>query len=123
MAALVRVPSVPAAGSARLFKRPVLMVEVGAEVGEILAVTPDRPPLPVPRLLVAKGLELCFDLAMMVHILTDLHVLGGSFPVGPRVPVLPVPFQPPHEAADDGQAGLLGARHGSWLQLWLWCCC
>ena len=57
---------------------------------------------------------------MMVCILADLHVLGGSFPLGPRMQVLPVPLQPPHEAADDGQAGFLGARNGAWLWLWLW---
>ena len=56
----------------------------------------------------------------MVHILADLHVLGGSFPLGPRVAVLLVPLQPPHEAADDGQAGLLRAGDWAWLPLWLW---
>ena len=81
-------------GGARLFRRPVLLVEVGAEVGDVSAVTPDTPPLPLPRVLVAQGLEFRFDLAMMVHILADLHVLGGSFPLGPRVAVLPVPLQP-----------------------------
>ena len=96
-------------------------MEVGAEVGDISAVTPDRPPLLLPRVLLAQGLELRFNLAMMVHILAYLHVLGGSFPLQQRVPVLPVPLQTPHEAADDGQAELaFGAGHGAWLWLRLW---
>ena len=99
-------------------------MEVGAEVGNVSAVTPDTPPPPLPRVLVDQGLELRFDLAMMIHILTDLHVLGGRFPLGPGVAVLRVPLQPPHEAADDGQAGppthVLGAGHGALLWLWLW---
>ena len=95
-------------------------MEVGAEVGDVSAVTPDMPPLPLPRVLVAEGLELRFDIAMMVHILADLHVVRGRFPLGPGVAVLPVPRQPPHDAADDCLAGLLGAGHGDWLWLWLW---
>ena len=71
-------------------------------------------------MLVAHGLELRFDLAMMVHILADLHILGGSFPLGPRVSVLPVSLQTPHEAADDGQAQFHEAGHGALLWLWLW---
>ena len=88
-------------------------------MGNVSAVTPDTQPLPLRRVLVAQSLQLRFDLAMMVHILADLHVLGGSFPLGPRVAVLPVPLQPLHVAAHDGQAGLLGAGHGAWLWLWL----
>ena len=110
-------------GGARLISRPVLLVEVGTEVGDVSAVTPDTPPPPLARVLVAKGLEFRFDLAMIVHILADLHVLGGGFPMGPGVAVLPVPLQPPHEAADDGQAGhpgrVLWAGHGAWWWLWL----
>ena len=88
-------------GGSRLFSRPVLLVEVGAEVGDVSAVTPDTPPLLLPRVLLAQGLELRFNLARMVHILADLHVLAGTLSLGPRVAVLPVPHQPPHEAADD----------------------
>ena len=72
-------------------------------------------------MLVAQGLELRFDLAMMVHTLADL---GDSVPLSPRVAVLPVPLQPSHEAADDGQDGLptyvLGAARGAWLWLLVW---
>ena len=105
------------AGGVRLFSRPGLLVEVGAAVGDVKAVTPDMPPLPLPRLVLAQGLQLRFDLAMMVHILADLQVLEGSFPLGPRVPVPPVALQFPHQAADDGQAGLPGPGHGAWSWL------
>ena len=64
---------------------------------------------------VAQGLELRFDLAMMVHIVADLHELGSSLPLGPIVAALTVPLQPLHEAADNGQAWLLGAGNGVWL--------
>ena len=57
-------------------------------------VTPDTQLLPLPRVLVAHSLKLRFDFAMMVHILADLHVLGGSVRLGPRVAVLPVALQP-----------------------------
>ena len=81
------------------------------------------PLLPGP-MLVAQGLELRFDLAMIIHILRDIHVPGGSFPPGPGVGVLPVPLQPSHEATDNGQAGLPGlmpwAGHGASLWLWVW---
>ena len=60
---------------------------------------------------------------MIVHILADLHLLGGSFYLGPRVAVLLVSLQPPHEAANDGQAKhpgcVLGAGHGAWWWPWL----
>ena len=69
-------------------------MEVGAEGGALWAVTQDTPPLLLPRVPVAQGLELRFDLAMMIHILADLHLLGGSFSLALRVAVLPVPFQP-----------------------------
>ena len=92
-------------GGVRLFSQPVLLVQVGAGFGNVSAVTPDTPPPPLQRVLVAQGLEFRFDLAMMIHILADLYVLGGSFPLEARVSVLPVPLQAPHEAADFGQAG------------------
>ena len=95
-------------------------MEVWAEVGDVSAVTPGTPLLPLPRVLVAQDLELRFDLLMTVHIIGILQLLGCSFPLKPRLPVLPVPLQPPPEAADDGQAGILGAGHGAWLWLWLW---
>ena len=107
-------------GGAQLFSRPVLLVEVGPEIGDVSAVTPDTPPLLLPRVLVAQGLELRFDVSMMVHILADLHVLGRSFPLGPSVTILPVGLQPRHDAADDGQAWLFGAGLGASLWLWLW---
>ena len=100
----------------QLSSRPVLLVEVRAEGGDVSAVMPDTPPVLLPNLLVAEGLELCFDLAIMVHILAELHVLGGSFSLALRVAVLQVPLQPPHEPADDDQArlptDLLGAGQG-----------
>ena len=109
---------------ARLFSWPILLVENGAEVGDVSAVTPDKPPLPLPLVLVAQSLELRFNLSMMVHILAVLHALGGGIPLGPGVAVLPVPFKLSHEATDDGQAGfpslVLGAGHGTWM--WLWVC-
>ena len=95
-------------GGARAFCRSVLLVQIRAQVCGVSAVRPDTPPLPLPHVLVAQGLELRFDLAMMVHILLDVHVLAGSFPLGPRVAVLPVPLQPPHKAADDSQDDSLG---------------
>ena len=58
-AALARV------GGARPLSQPLLLVEVGGEVGDVSAVTPDTPPLPLPRVLVAQGLKLRFDLVMM----------------------------------------------------------
>ena len=74
-------------------------------------------------MLVAQGLELRFDPAMMVKILADLYLLAGNFLLGPGVAVLLVQRQPLHEAADDGQAGLpthvLRAGHGAWWWLWL----
>ena len=88
------------AGGVRLSSRPVLLVQVVVKVGDVSAVTPDTAPLPLPRVLLAQGLEFRFDLAMMFHILADLHVLGGSFPLEARVSVLPVQLQAPHEAAD-----------------------
>ena len=60
----------------------------------------------LPLVLVAQVLEVCFHLAMMVHILADLCYLGGDNPLGPGVAVFPIPIQPPHEPMDDGQAGL-----------------
>ena len=109
-------------GGARLFSRPVLLVEVEAEVGYVSAVTPDTPPLLLPGVLVAEDLEFRFDLVMMVHILADLQVLGGSFPLEPRTAVLPVPLQAPNEAADDGQAGHPGCvlRACDGARWWLW---
>ena len=107
-------------GGAQLFSRPDLLVEVRAEFRNVSAVTPLTPPLPLPRVLVAQGMELRFDSAMMVHILADLHVVGGSSLLGTRVAVLLVPLQPSHEAADDGQVGFLRACHRAWLWLWLW---
>ena len=107
-------------GGARLISRPILLVQVRSEVGDVSAVELDTPQPPLPSVLIAQGLELCFNLALMVHIIADLHVLRGSFPLRPRVPVLLVPLQPPHEATIDAQAGLLGAVHRAWMWLWLW---
>ena len=111
------------AAGAWLFSRPVLIVEVGAEGGVESAVTPDTLPLPLPLVLVAQGLELRFDLPMMVHILADLHVLGGSISLCPGGAVFPVPLQPSNEDADDGQSALpthvLGAGHGTCLWVWV----
>ena len=118
------VAAVARPGGARLFSRPVLFVEVGAEVGDVSSITQDRPPLRLQGVLVAQGLDLRFDLAMIVHILTDLHVLGAIIPLGPRAAVLPVPLDPSYEATDDGQVGLpspvLEAGLGAWLWLWVW---
>ena len=106
-------------GGTRLFSRPVPFFEVTAEVGDISVVMPDTPPLLLPRVLVAQGFNLRLDPPMMVHILADLHVLGGSIPLCPRRAVLPVPLQHSHEAADNRQAGpprhVLGAGHAAWL--------
>ena len=113
-------------GGAGLSSRRVLVLVVGAEGRDVLAVTPDAPPLPLPLVLIAENSELRFNLPMMVRILADLRVLGGSIPLGPGVGVLPVPFQPSYEATDDGQAGVptqvLGAGYGTWpwLLVWLW---
>ena len=49
--------AVARAGVARIFSRLVLFMEVTAEVGDVSAITPDKPPLPLPRVLVAHGLE------------------------------------------------------------------
>ena len=96
-------------------------VEVGAKLGDVSAVTPDTPPLPLPLVLVAQGLELRFDLAMILHSLADLHVLKGSAFLSSEVSLLPVPIHPSHDATDDGQAGLPtdvpGARRGALLWL------
>ena len=83
---------------------------------------PDTPPLPLPLVLVAQGLECRFDLAMMGHIVADLHVQRGTHAIlRPGVAEL---LEPSHEATDDGQAGhpthVLGAGHGAWLWLWMW---
>ena len=111
-------------GGARLLSRPVALVEVGAEVRDVSAITPDTPRLLPPRVLVAEGLELRSDVAMMVHILADHHVRCGSIPLGPGVAVLPVPFLPSHGATDDGQAGhpshVHATGYGTWLWLWVW---
>ena len=72
----------------RLLSRPVLLVELRTEVSNVSALKPDRPPFPLPPLLVAQRLELRFELSMMVHILADLRVLGGGVPLGPRVAVV-----------------------------------
>ena len=92
-------------------------MEVATDLGDVLPLTPQRLPLLLPRAHVAQGLALRFDLAMMVHILADLDVLGDSIPLGPAVALLRVPLQPSHQATDDGQAGLpspaLGAGHGT----------
>ena len=99
-------------------------MEVCAEGGDVSAVTPDTPPLFLPLVLVALGSGLCLDFTMMVHILTDLHIPGGSISLGPGVSVLLVPLQPSHEATDDGHGGLpthvLGPGHWTWLWLWVW---
>ena len=47
--------AVARAGGARLFSRPVLLVELRADVGDLSAVKPETPPLLLPRLLVAQG--------------------------------------------------------------------
>ena len=93
-------------GGARLLRRPVLVVEVGVEGGSVSAVTPDTPPLPLLLVLAAQGSKVRFDLAMTVHILADLHVLGGSISRGSGMSVLPVSLQPSQEATDDGQVGV-----------------
>ena len=86
------VAAIARGGGAGLFSRLVLFMEVRAEVGDVSAITPDTPPHLLLRVLVAQGLELRFTLAMMVRILTEMHVPGGSVPPGPRVAVLPVPL-------------------------------
>ena len=110
------------AGGAGLFSRPVLLVEVGAEVGDVSAVRPDTSALPLPQVRVAQGLEFRFDLALIVHILADPHILGGSFPLGRRLSVLPVLLKAPHEAPDYGKAGHPGCslRTGHGACCWLW---
>ena len=111
-------------GGAHLFSVPVLIVEVRAEGGDVSTVTPNRPPLPLPLVLVVQGSDFRLHLATMVHIDADPDNLGGSICLCPGVAVLPVPLQPYHEATDDGQAGVpthvLGASHGIWLCLWSW---
>ena len=111
------------AGGARHFSRPVLLMKVGAEIGDVSAITADGPPRLLPRVLVAQGLELRFDVAMMVHILVDHHAPGGSIPLRLRMPLVRVPLQPFHEARFDGQAGLptvvLWAGHGPRSLLWV----
>ena len=62
----------------QLFSRLVLVIEVGTEGGDISAVTPDTPRVPLPMVLVDQGSQLSFDLAMIVHILAELHPLEGS---------------------------------------------
>ena len=63
--------------------------------------------------------------AMMGHILGDLHVLRGTHAtLRPGVAKLPALLEPSHEAMDNGQAGIpphvLRAGHGAGLWLWLW---
>ena len=96
-------------------------MDVGAEVGNVSSVTPDTPPLPLPRVLMTQGLEFSFNLAMMVHILADLHVLGGSFPLGPRVAVLPANSSPRMRLRMLARLGSLVACWG--LAMGLGACC
>ena len=97
-------PPLPGAGALGSSAGRSFWWRSGLKSGTYRHVTPDTPLLPLPGVLVAQGLEFCFNLAMMVHIIADLHILGGSFTLGPRVSVLPVPLQPPHGAADYGGA-------------------
>ena len=48
-------PPFPRGGRTRLFSQPVLLVEAGAEVGNVLPARQNTPPLPLPRVLVAQG--------------------------------------------------------------------
>ena len=102
---------------AQLLSWPVLVVDIRADGVGVSAATPDTPPLLLPLSIVAQGSELRFDLAMMVHILADIHVPGGSMPQSSGVAVLPVPIQPSHGAMHHGQARLpthvLAAGHGT----------
>ena len=118
------VAAVARAWGVRLFSWTVLFVEVGAEVGDVSAITLEAPPLQLPMVLVAQGLEPRFDVAMMVHILADLHVLGGGISLGLGVCGTPGPIPALLLAMDDGQAGIPGlvprADHGTWLWLRVW---
>ena len=120
----LRVVAAVARASGARVCQPVLFVEVGAEVGDLLAITPDTPPLLLPPVLVAQGLELRFDLVVNIQNLRELHVPADSISLGPGGAVLPVPLQPSHGATDDGQTGLpglpSGAPHGASLWLWVW---
>ena len=109
----------------QLFSRPVLLEGAGAEGGHVSAVTPDRPPVPLPLVLVGHGLEFCIDLDMRGHILAGLNVLTGTHAIlRMGVAGLPALVKPSHEATDDAQAGhpahVMGAGHGAWLCLWVW---
>ena len=106
--------------STRLLSRPVLNMEVRAEGGHVSAVTPERAPLLLPMVLVTRGLELCFDLAMMEHILADFYARRGTNAnVRPGLVELPALLEPSHEATDDGQARHPGAGSRSWPWNWV----
>ena len=79
------VATVACGRGARLFRGPVLFVEIRAEVGDVSAITTDLPLLLLPPVLVAQGLEIGFNHAMMVHYLAHLHVPGVSIPLGPEM--------------------------------------
>ena len=77
------------------FGRPVLLVEVGAEVSDVAAVTPDTPPLLLPHALVAQGLELRFHLAMMFHLPRGFPRTRGQLPPGAKSGGSPSPSPAP----------------------------
>ena len=108
-------------GGTRLFSRPLVLLDVRLEGRQLSPVTPDAPPLPLPLVLPPQGLQFYLGLAMMGHILADLHVLRGTHATL-RPGVAELLFS--HEATDDGQAGLrthvLRVSNGAWLSLWVW---
>ena len=100
-------------------------MEVGAQSQQVSAVTRDTPLLPLLLLLMAQGLEFRLDLAIMGHILADLHILRGTHAIlRPEVAGFHALLEPSFGATDDGQAGqtahILGADHVAWLCMWVW---
>ena len=96
-------PACPREGT-RLFKRPVRLMEVGAEGGQLFVVTTNTPPLAVPLELVAHGRELRLDRAIDGDIFANLYVPRGTYAFPrPGVAELPALLEPFHYGPESTQ--------------------